>query len=156
MPGGNLCFSIGTVLLIYFVVILLLTCVVMVLQLPAETLLDHVLEAPGLQEWFEGSTEVGNPDALLLALKLREKISVDRPIFGKLLPDSFSPSKLFSANHLPSLANCLKVIFLYTYLLAATQLSKVNIFVLCNMAGIDILSASSSQLVACSCKCSVT
>ncbi|KAB1206724.1 DNA polymerase V [Morella rubra] len=77
-------------------------------KLPTETLLDHVLEAPGLQEWFEGSTEVGNPDALLLALKLREKISVDRPIFGKLLPDSFSPSKLFSANHLPSLANCLK------------------------------------------------
>ncbi|KAG7976526.1 hypothetical protein I3843_06G153400 [Carya illinoinensis] len=77
-------------------------------KLPTEILLNHVLEAPGLHEWFEGSAEAGNPDALLLALKLRENISVDRPIFGKLLPDPFSPSKLFSANHLSSLANCLK------------------------------------------------
>ncbi|KAJ9549371.1 hypothetical protein OSB04_021914 [Centaurea solstitialis] len=51
--------------------------VVVILQLveklPVEVVLKQVLEAPGLQEWFEGATEAGNPDALLLALKLREK-----------------------------------------------------------------------------------
>lgn len=77
-------------------------------KLPNEALLNHVLEAPGLHEWFEGSTEVGNPDALLLALKLREKISDDSPIFSKLLPNPFSPSNLFTADHLSSLANCFK------------------------------------------------
>ncbi|KAK6156707.1 hypothetical protein DH2020_010955 [Rehmannia glutinosa] len=53
--------------------------------LPVEALLNHVLEAPGLQQWFEGATEVGNPDALLLALKLQEKVGVDYKC-GKLLP----------------------------------------------------------------------
>lgn len=100
------------------------------LQLPTEILLNHVLEAPGLHEWFEGSAEAGNPDALLLALKLRENISVDRPIFGKLLPDPFSPSKLFSANHLSSLANCLKVVFIDVFLVASSDLWK-NSKVIC-------------------------
>lgn len=77
-------------------------------KLPKEALLNHVLEAPGLHEWFEGSTEVGNPDALLLALKLREKIAVDSPIFNKLLLSPFIASNLFTAAHLSSLANCLK------------------------------------------------
>ena len=88
----------------------------MVLQLPKEALLNHVLEAPGLHEWFEGSTEVGNPDALLLALKLQEKIAVDSPIFNKLLLSPFIPSNLFTAAHLSSLANCLKVLFVYLFL----------------------------------------
>lgn len=86
--------------------------VVVVLQLveklPVEVALKQVLEAPGLQEWFEGATEAGNPDALLLALKLREKISADNQIFGKLLPHPYSSSLMFSADHLSSLANCFK------------------------------------------------
>ncbi|KAK7246687.1 hypothetical protein RIF29_41557 [Crotalaria pallida] len=77
-------------------------------KLPVEALLNHVVEAPGLLEWFGAATEVGNPDALLLALKVREKISVDHSIFGKLLPNPFSSSQLFSADHLSSLSNCLK------------------------------------------------
>ncbi|XP_027331081.1 rDNA transcriptional regulator pol5 [Abrus precatorius] len=77
-------------------------------KLPAETLVNHVLEAPGLQEWFESAIEVGNPDALLLALKVREKISTDSSIFGKLLPNPFNSSQLFSEDHLSSLSNCLK------------------------------------------------
>uniref|UniRef100_A0A2P2K4M7 Uncharacterized protein MANES_10G094200 n=1 Tax=Rhizophora mucronata TaxID=61149 RepID=A0A2P2K4M7_RHIMU len=77
-------------------------------QLPTEALLSHVLEAPSLREWFAGATDIGNPDALLLALKIREKISVDSTAFGNILPHPFSPSKLFAPEHLSTLVNCLK------------------------------------------------
>ncbi|KAM1233098.1 hypothetical protein EV1_002755 [Malus domestica] len=77
-------------------------------KLHLEALLNHMLEAPGLNEWFEGAIQVGNPDALLLALKIREKTLVESSSFGNLLPVPFSPNKLFSADHLSSLANCLK------------------------------------------------
>ncbi|KAK9283879.1 hypothetical protein L1049_012134 [Liquidambar formosana] len=77
-------------------------------KLPTEALMNHVLQSPVLHEWFEGATEVGNPDALLLALKLREKISVDSLMFGKLLPHPFNPDKLFATDHMSSLVNCLK------------------------------------------------
>ena len=80
------------------------------IQLPVKALLDQVLEAPGLQEWFEGATETGNPDALLLALKMREKVGFDHGVFVKILPSEYSTSKLFSADYLSSVANCLKVI----------------------------------------------
>ncbi|KAH6833125.1 DNA polymerase V family [Perilla frutescens var. hirtella] len=79
----------------------------MVGKLPAEALLNHLLEAQGLQEWFEGATEVGNPDALLLALKIQEKVSIDYK-FGKLLPSPFSKSALFAADHLSIISSCLK------------------------------------------------
>ncbi|KAL2342030.1 hypothetical protein Fmac_009970 [Flemingia macrophylla] len=74
----------------------------------AITLVDHVLEAPGLAQWFEAAIEVGNPDSLLLALKVRDKISIDSAVFGKLLPNPFGASQLFCADHLSSLSNCLK------------------------------------------------
>ncbi|KAL1336158.1 hypothetical protein AAHE18_10G041900 [Arachis hypogaea] len=77
-------------------------------QLPVEALLNHVVEAPGVKEWFDAAMEVGNPDALLLALKLREKISIDNSAFVKLLPNPFSSSLLFSTDQLSSLSNCLK------------------------------------------------
>lgn len=108
-------------LLFEFLIILLGIFLIMNLQLPTEILLNHVLEAPELQKWFEGSVEAGNPDALLLALKLRENISVDSSIFGKLLPGPYSPSKLFTANHLSSLANCLKVVFVVMFLVASSD-----------------------------------
>lgn len=82
----------------------------LLLQLPIEAVLHHILEAPGLREWFEKAPEVGNPDALLLALKIRLKISIDNDVFGKLLPNPYSSSNLFSVDHLSSIANCLKVI----------------------------------------------
>ncbi|CAL5183268.1 unnamed protein product [Lathyrus oleraceus] len=77
-------------------------------KLPAEALANHINEAPGLDKWFESAAEVGNPDALFLALKVREKISIDSSIYGKLLPNPFSSSQLFSADHLSFLSNCLK------------------------------------------------
>lgn len=73
----------------------------------AEAVLNHVLEAPGLQEWFEGATEVGNPDALFLALKIQKKV-VDYK-YGKLLPVPYSKSAFFAADHLSTVASCLKV-----------------------------------------------
>ncbi|KAF8118445.1 hypothetical protein N665_0005s0203 [Sinapis alba] len=77
-------------------------------KLPAEAVVTHVMEAPELHKWFEQATEVGNPDALLLALKLHEKISVDHPVFAKLLPVPFTSGKFFSADHLSAIGDCLK------------------------------------------------
>lgn len=82
------------------------------LQLPAEALVDHILEAPGILQWFQEAIDVGNPDALLLALKIREKTSIDSTSLSKLLPNPFSPTKLFSAEYLSSIDNCLKVNFI--------------------------------------------
>lgn len=87
------------------------------LQLPIDTVLDQVLEAPGLQEWFDGAIEGGNPDALLLALKIREKISIDHKVFCKILPDQYSSSKLFAVDYLTSLANCLKVVSKFIFMI---------------------------------------
>lgn len=82
------------------------------MQLPVAALVGHVLEAPGMQEWFESAADVGNPDALLLALKMREKMSTDNKTLSKLLPCPFSPNKLFTVDHLSSLISCFKVFFL--------------------------------------------
>ncbi|RZC57897.1 hypothetical protein C5167_005198 [Papaver somniferum] len=77
-------------------------------KLPVVALSSHVVEAPGMMEWFKHAMEVGNPEALLLALKLREKISSDSDIFGGLLPKPFGPDKMFTAEHLNSLVPCFK------------------------------------------------
>ena len=82
--------------------------------MPVEALASHVIEAPGLDKWFESAAEVGNPDALFLALKVREKISTDSSIYGKLLPNPFSSSNFFSADHLSFLSNCLKVSYIHS------------------------------------------
>ncbi|KAL8554862.1 hypothetical protein ACS0TY_002875 [Phlomoides rotata] len=78
----------------------------MVEKLSAEAVLNHVLEAPGIQEWFDGATEVGNPDALFLALRMQEKV-VDFK-YGKLLPVPYNKSAFFAADHLSNVASCLK------------------------------------------------
>ncbi|KAI3913610.1 hypothetical protein MKW92_038254 [Papaver armeniacum] len=77
-------------------------------KLPVAALSSHVVEVPGMMEWFKNATEVGNPEALLLALKLREKISSDSDIFSGLLPQPFGPNKMFTAEHLNSLVPCFK------------------------------------------------
>ncbi|KAJ6692303.1 MYB-BINDING PROTEIN 1A FAMILY MEMBER [Salix purpurea] len=77
-------------------------------KLPTEAVLNHILEAPRLREWFEGGIDAGNPDALLLALRIQEKISIDSEMFGNFLPCPFSPSRLFMPGHLSSIINCLK------------------------------------------------
>ncbi|PIN03112.1 putative MYB-binding protein [Handroanthus impetiginosus] len=79
----------------------------MVEKLPIEAVLNHVLQAPGLQEWFEGATDVGNPDALLLALKIQEKVGIDYKC-GKLLPSPYGKNALFAAGHLSNIVSCLK------------------------------------------------
>ncbi|KAF8013874.1 hypothetical protein BT93_I1667 [Corymbia citriodora subsp. variegata] len=77
-------------------------------KLPSEAVISHVVGAPGIHEWFAGAAESGNPDALLLALKIRERISGDNPVYGKLLPNPFSASKFFTSEHLSHLSNCFK------------------------------------------------
>ncbi|KAI6701570.1 hypothetical protein NL676_015894 [Syzygium grande] len=77
-------------------------------KLPSEAVISHVVGAPGIQEWFAGAAESGNPDALLLALKIRDRISGDNPVYGKLLPNPFSASKFFTSEHLSYLSNCFK------------------------------------------------
>ncbi|EPS64236.1 hypothetical protein M569_10545, partial [Genlisea aurea] len=76
-------------------------------KLPVEALVDHVVEAPGLQKWFAEATETGNPDALLLALKLQERVSIDGKC-GQLLPSLYSKDNFFAADHLSNIAICLK------------------------------------------------
>nr|CAD1824327.1 unnamed protein product [Ananas comosus var. bracteatus] len=80
----------------------------MVEKLPDEALPTEVLKAPGMHEWFENASEVGDPDALFLALKLQERLNTDSEMFGKLLPAPFSPDKFFTRDHLLSIAPCFK------------------------------------------------
>ncbi|XP_050209796.1 uncharacterized protein LOC126660371 [Mercurialis annua] len=77
-------------------------------KLPTEAVKEHILQNSTLSKWFEEAMNIGNPDALLLALKLQEKISDDSPMFGDLLPQPFSPSRFFASDNLASIAHCLK------------------------------------------------
>ncbi|EHA8589761.1 rDNA transcriptional regulator pol5 [Cocos nucifera] len=79
----------------------------MVEKLPVEALLRQVLKAPGMHEWFEKAAEVGDPDALFLALKLQERVH-DSEVLGKLLPYPFSHDNFFTRDHLLYLAPCFK------------------------------------------------
>ncbi|KAF3779787.1 DNA polymerase V [Nymphaea thermarum] len=76
--------------------------------LPVDAVAAHILEAPALADWFDKAISNENPDALYLALKLREKASADNKIFCKLLPWPFTPSNLFTPDCLSSLVPCLK------------------------------------------------
>lgn len=82
-----------------------------VLHLLDEAILSEVIEAPGVQDWFNRAADVGDPDALFLALKLQERTNVQKEIFGKLLPYPFSPVNFFAEGHLLSIAACFKVFF---------------------------------------------
>ncbi|CAI0539658.1 unnamed protein product [Linum tenue] len=77
-------------------------------KMQVEHVLNHILEAPGLSEWFNDAVGAGNPDALLLALKVREKVSVDSLNIGNILPYPFSPTRFFSSDHLTLLTQCWK------------------------------------------------
>lgn len=77
-------------------------------KLPDEAILSEVLESPVVQDWFNRAANVGDPDALFLALKLQERTNVQREIFGKLLPYPFSPGNFFTGEHLLSIAACFK------------------------------------------------
>ncbi|XP_008811975.2 rDNA transcriptional regulator pol5-like [Phoenix dactylifera] len=79
----------------------------MVEKLPVEALLSQVLKAPGMHEWFEKAAEVGDPDALFLALKLQQRVH-DSEVFGKLLPYPFSHDNFCTRDHLLYLAPCFK------------------------------------------------
>ncbi|XP_062224134.1 uncharacterized protein LOC133922706 [Phragmites australis] len=80
----------------------------LVRKLPDEAILSEVLEAPDVQDWFNRAADVGDPDALFLALKLQERINVQKEIFGRLLTYPFSPNNFFADEHLLSIAACFK------------------------------------------------
>ncbi|XVF67335.1 hypothetical protein PTKIN_Ptkin10aG0112800 [Pterospermum kingtungense] len=66
-------------------------------QLPSEALLDHILEASGIPQWFQEAIDVGNPDALLLALKICEKMSIDSTSSANFCQEStFCQSRVHS------------------------------------------------------------
>ncbi|KAG6480164.1 hypothetical protein ZIOFF_063642 [Zingiber officinale] len=77
-------------------------------QLSSEVILNEVLKTTVLHDLFERAAEVGDPDALYLALKMQEKIQVDGEVFGKLLPCPFSAESFFSRDYLLYIANCFK------------------------------------------------
>jgi DNA polymerase phi len=81
----------------------------LLLQLPEEAVLTEVLEAPGMKDWFEKAAQVGDPDALYLALKLQERLNTENDVFRNLLPCPFSADKFFARNHLLYLSPCFKV-----------------------------------------------
>ncbi|KAF8749914.1 hypothetical protein HU200_012516 [Digitaria exilis] len=80
----------------------------LVRKLPDEAVLSEVLESPGIQDWFNRADDIGDPDALFLALKLQERTNVQKEIFGKLLPYPFTPDNFFAEQHLKSIASCFK------------------------------------------------
>ncbi|TVU33504.1 hypothetical protein EJB05_25327 [Eragrostis curvula] len=80
----------------------------LVRKLPDEAIISEVIEAPVVQDWFAGAADAGDPDALFLALKLQERTSVQKEIFGSLLPYPFSPDAFFAKEHLQSVAACFK------------------------------------------------
>ncbi|KAI0488592.1 hypothetical protein KFK09_028430 [Dendrobium nobile] len=77
-------------------------------KLPVEAIKSHVLIAPGMQEWFQKAAETGNPDALFLALKLQERVSMDRETFGELLSLPLNAENFFSRENLQLLERCFK------------------------------------------------
>ncbi|KAK1291181.1 hypothetical protein QJS10_CPB17g02449 [Acorus calamus] len=77
-------------------------------QMPVEALMNQVLEAPGMQQLFEKAVEIGDPDALFLALEIQEKFPTGDQMFHKLLPHPFNANLLFSRDHLSTLISCFK------------------------------------------------
>ncbi|KAJ3683162.1 hypothetical protein LUZ60_013389 [Juncus effusus] len=77
-------------------------------KLPDEAILTQVVKAPRLKDWFEKAAQTGDPDALLLALKLQERISTESDSFGKLLPCPFSADKFFARDNLLHISPCFK------------------------------------------------
>ncbi|KAG0454807.1 hypothetical protein HPP92_024099 [Vanilla planifolia] len=80
----------------------------MVEKLPVQALKSHVLLAPGIQEWVQKAAEIGDPDALVLALNLQERVPMDMEYFGNLLPSPFTPENFFSRECLQYLERCFK------------------------------------------------
>ncbi|XP_072999992.1 rDNA transcriptional regulator pol5 [Typha latifolia] len=80
----------------------------MVEKLPGEAILTEVIKAPGMHQWMDKAAEVGDPDALLLALKLQERLNVDIELFRKLLPHPFSSDNFFTRDHLSCILPCFK------------------------------------------------
>ncbi|WCJ18168.1 DNA polymerase V family [Euphorbia peplus] len=77
-------------------------------KLSRDTLLDLVHDIPSMEERFDEAMNAGNPDALLLALKIREKMEAETILFGNMLPVPFTPGTLFASDYLPSIVKCLQ------------------------------------------------
>ncbi|XP_020253656.1 DNA polymerase V-like [Asparagus officinalis] len=77
-------------------------------KLPFEAVMNHVLEVPAIKECFQKAANMGDPDALFLALKLQERVPIESEMPGMLLPSPFSPDTFFTRDHLSNLVHCFK------------------------------------------------
>eukprot|EP01018_Ginkgo_biloba_P010689 Gb_31883 [translate_table: standard] len=77
-------------------------------RVPTTMLLTGILEAPLLKDWLRKDPDSGNPDSLLLALKLHDKLPLELGNMCKFLPQSCSLNDLFTPEHMLFLVPCLK------------------------------------------------
>lgn len=80
----------------------------MVEKVHISVLLNSILEAPLLKDWLQKVPESGNPDALLLALKLHDKLPSEIRNLCKILSHVSNPSDLFTPEHMLRLVPALK------------------------------------------------
>uniref|UniRef100_A0A0D6QZH6 DNA polymerase V n=1 Tax=Araucaria cunninghamii TaxID=56994 RepID=A0A0D6QZH6_ARACU len=77
-------------------------------RVPRSVLLTNILEAPLLKDWLQKDPGNGNPDALLLALKLYDKLPSEMRNLCKILPPVNSLGDLFTTDHMLLLVSSLK------------------------------------------------
>lgn len=80
----------------------------MVNKVHINVLSTGILEAPLLKDWLKKVPESGNPDALLLALKLHDKLPLEMRNLCKMLSHACNPSDLFTPEHMLLLVPALK------------------------------------------------
>lgn len=80
----------------------------MVDKVHTSVLLTSILEAPLLKDWLQKVPESGNPDALLLALKLHDKHPSEIRNLCKMLSHACNPSDLFTPENMLRLVPALK------------------------------------------------
>lgn len=80
----------------------------MVDKVHISVLLTGILEAPLLKDWLQKVPESGNPEALLLTLKLHDKLPSEMRNLCKMISHAFNPSDLFTPEHMLLLVPALK------------------------------------------------
>jgi hypothetical protein len=79
-------------------------------------LLIELIEAPLLKDWLQKVSESGNSDALLLALKLHEKILSEMRNICKMLSHACNLSDLFTPDHMLLFSSCIEGNILFSSL----------------------------------------
>ncbi|GLJ31396.1 hypothetical protein SUGI_0629950 [Cryptomeria japonica] len=77
-------------------------------RVPRKVLLTRILKASLLKEWLQKDPVTGNPDALLLALKLFDKLPLEMRNLCKMIPHVCSLSDLFTPDNMLLLVPSLK------------------------------------------------